>query len=282
MSKLFLCSFLLSQLLCAQFSPPIQNFKPRQYSGENQNWSITQDNSGKLYFANNHHLLEYNGVSWKSYESPNNSVLRSLLAVDNKVYTGCFMEFGYWQRDNKGILHYTSLAQQVKDQIIEDEQFWNIYAVENQILFQSLSRIYSFNTKTKRIAIIDAEAEVPNLFQVGNQLLLHQKNKGFFEVNKIGAQQLINIDAATKEDIIGKFDRNDATYFIQKNGKIKQLKSSSLRTVDFSFISLPKNIAIYSTYQLSNGNLVLGSISHGVFLVDFKNQTCSKIDRVRD
>jgi hypothetical protein len=54
---------------------------------------ISQDQNHYVFFANNEGLLEYNGSNWKLYPSPNE--IRSVKVIDNKVYTGSYMEFGF-------------------------------------------------------------------------------------------------------------------------------------------------------------------------------------------
>jgi hypothetical protein len=39
---------------------------------------------------------EYNGSNWELYPSPNETILRSVKVIGKKVYTGGYMEFGYW------------------------------------------------------------------------------------------------------------------------------------------------------------------------------------------
>jgi AraC family chitin signaling transcriptional activator len=80
----------------AQEIPPIQSFSPEMYNAENQNWAISQSDNKYIYVANNIGLLEFNGALWKLYETPNQTILRSVKAVGNRIYTGCYMEFGYW------------------------------------------------------------------------------------------------------------------------------------------------------------------------------------------
>jgi hypothetical protein len=55
----------------------------------------SQDQNHYVFFANNEGLLEYNGSNWKLYPSPNETIIRSVKVIDNKVYTGSYMEFGF-------------------------------------------------------------------------------------------------------------------------------------------------------------------------------------------
>jgi hypothetical protein len=98
----------------AQQLPPIVKYSKDIYNAGIQNWMISQDNQRFMYFANNEGLLEYNGSKWILYPSPNETIIRSVKCINDKVYTGAFMEFGYWQRAANGELFYTSLSKSIK------------------------------------------------------------------------------------------------------------------------------------------------------------------------
>jgi hypothetical protein len=112
------------------------------------------DKNQFVYFANNEGLLEYNGSNWTVYPSPNETIIRSVKVVDDKIYTGCYMEFGFWKRKPNGLLEYTSLSSKIKNKLIEDEHFWNIINLDQWVLFQSFNRIYVYNTKEKTFQFI--------------------------------------------------------------------------------------------------------------------------------
>ena len=150
---LFYCRilfFLMPFLVAAQELPPIVKYSPSVYGAGNQNWMIAQDQNRFVFFANNEGLLEYNGSNWTLYPSPNETIIRSVKVIGNKIYSGCFMEFGYWIRSSDGQLKYHSLSHKIKDKILDDEQFWNIHHYEQWVDFQSLNRINNYETKTKK------------------------------------------------------------------------------------------------------------------------------------
>ena len=92
-------------------NPVVKNFSKSDYSADNQNWSVAEDSEGIIYMANNKGLLEFDGISWKLYPSPNGNIIRCV-AVDknNRIYTSGFRELGYWERNTTGALKYTSLT----------------------------------------------------------------------------------------------------------------------------------------------------------------------------
>ena len=140
----------LTTFVCsAQEHPPVMAYNPENYGAQNQNWSISQTTDQIMYFANNSGLLEYDGMNWNNYPVPDNSIVRSVKAVGNQIYTGSYMDFGVWERNTKGILEYTSLVQKLGIELAEDEQFWDIIKLDDWLIFQSLSRIYLVNEQAK-------------------------------------------------------------------------------------------------------------------------------------
>ena len=92
----------------AQEIPPIQQYKSKISFAGNQNWMISQDDKGTLFTANNKGLLQFRGTDWKLNTSPNQSIIRSVKVIDDKICVGSYMDFGFWERSSNGCLLYTS------------------------------------------------------------------------------------------------------------------------------------------------------------------------------
>ena len=102
---LLLLLFTLPHLrTAAQVLPPVVNYPPDTYRAGPQNWGMAQDENGFLFVANNDGLLEFDGARWRFYPSPNESILRGVAAIGERVYTGGYREFGYWERTARGRL----------------------------------------------------------------------------------------------------------------------------------------------------------------------------------
>ena len=112
-------------MVTGQELPPIVNYKPVDYNAESQNWDITQSQDKVMFFANNAGLLEFNGSTWNVYQNPNHSIMRSVLAVENRIYSGCYMDLGYWERNSDGRMIYTSLLSKLGGKIITDISHYN-------------------------------------------------------------------------------------------------------------------------------------------------------------
>jgi len=97
---IFLCCYLFQSTIISQNIqengyPLINNYSPKEYGADTQNWAIMQDERGIMYFGNNLGLLEYDGSDWKLYPLPNNSTVRSLALGENgKIYAGGVGDLG--------------------------------------------------------------------------------------------------------------------------------------------------------------------------------------------
>ncbi len=251
----------------SQEIPPIQNYSSIDYGAEKQNWNISQSEDKIIYVANNSGLLEFNGASWKLYAKPNQTIIRSVNCIENKVYTGSYMEFGYWEKNAQLGLTYTSLSEKIKDKLIEEE-FWNIVNYDNFILFQSLNRIYVYNTLDNSFKIISSKSNLPKIFKVNNSIYFQVLSEGLYEIEK-GNPKLISSQAVFKQSILVNifvsFDKK-IVFQTDSNGFF-YLKDEVLQPWEVSMNEELSSQSVYSSTQLSDGSLVIGTISKGAYIV---------------
>ncbi|WP_240740180.1 helix-turn-helix and ligand-binding sensor domain-containing protein [Flagellimonas allohymeniacidonis] len=264
--RLFL--FFFSFGLCSQELPPIQNFAPSEYKGENQNWAISQSQEKTIFVANNKNLLEFNGAEWTAYPSPNETVIRSVRVIGDKVFTGCYMEFGYWDRNAFGMLEYTSISDQLDIEFIPDEEFWNILDIGDYIIFQSKNRIYIYNTADASVFTIDSINTLPKIFNVGQSIYFQRFNEGIFKIQG-GTDILVFADPAILEDeVVGIFQDNDNLLILTRRKGFFKTEGGALVKWDISADNLLSNVNVYSSMRLQDQGFALGTISNGLLLLD--------------
>ncbi|WP_431122115.1 triple tyrosine motif-containing protein [Flagellimonas flava] len=264
----------------SQELPPIQTFAPSDYSGENQNWAISQASDGFIYVANNHSLLEFNGVDWKKYATPNGSVIRSIKVVEDKIYIGCYMEFGYWSKNPKGELVYTTLKNQLSEPFLEDEEFWNIVTVEDRILFQSLNRIYIYNLVEKNFRIIDAEAEKAQIFNLDSGVYFQRKNKGIFKISDAEPDLVTKNVQLKDKTVVGLFEQANELIYLTEDAKLLRSQPNGELVPWNTGVGLDlSSLNIYSSLQLRDGSIVLGTISNGIYQISKEGKLLLRIDQ---
>ena len=264
---LFKLLLFLSSVYCVgQQLPPIVKYSKDVYGAGIQNWMISQDNHRFMYFANNEGLLEFNGSKWILNPSPNETIIRSVKCINDKIYTGSFMEFGYWQRAINGQLSYTSLSNSIKDKINDDEQFWGIFPFDNWILFQSLEKIYAFNTKTKSFTIINPNSTINKAFKTANGIYF-QTTKGLYEIDQGKSKLFLSNDIINQNKLINIFDTNEGLILVTQKQGIFNYKNGVLSKFSTNVDVEIQQSNIYSSQMLSDESIALGSISNGIFIL---------------
>lgn len=248
----------------AQELPPVEIYLPKQYGAENQNWSISQSKEKYIYIANNKGLLEFNGAKWQLYPSPNQTIMRSVNVVNNRIYTGCYMEFGYWQRNDIGILDYKSLSQSLNIPLIEDEQFWSIIDIDDWVLFHSLNRIYIYNIKTNDYKIIYSETTITKIYKVDESIYFQKINDGIYKIQN-GKELLITDNVIVRNnEVVNIFNHNNKLLIETRQDGFYVFEKNNLIKWDIPANSLLSKISVYNSIKLKDNSFTLGTISNGI------------------
>ncbi len=251
----------------AQQLPPIVKYPSSIYNAGNQNWMISQDKHQFLFFANNDGLLEFNGTNWNLYPSPNETITRSVKVVGDRIYTGCYMEFGYWVREANNKLKYNSLSDKIKSKIIDDEQFWNILNYEQWVIFQSLNQIYIYDTKTQKFSIIPSSKGILKSFQVDNAIYFQVANDGLFEIEN-GKQKLISNHPILKNNkIVSIFSTDEGLLLQTQYSGFYKLIAGNVAKFATEVDSEIASSSVYSSQQLSDKGFAIGTVSNGIFVI---------------
>ena len=262
---IYVLILLYSCISFAQELPPILKYTPKIYNADNQNWMISQSDDAHIYIANNKGLLEYNGAQWNLYKSPNETIMRSVKVIDDKIYTGCYRNFGSWIRNDKGILEYTSLSDQSGIEMLEDEQIWNIIHLDKWVLFQSLDRIYSYHTQTKTFKTIEASHTITKLYKIEGELFFQVLNEGLYSIEN-GEKMLVSDNAVLRNNrIVGLFPRGNQKLILTRNGNWFAYDENGLTALQLPYQQQYKQKSVYTSIQLSDGSFILGTISKGIF-----------------
>ena len=164
---------LTSLAVSAQEHPPVMSYTPDSYGAQNQNWSISQTSDQTMYFANNSGLLEFDGMNWNLYPVPNNSIVRSVKAIDNLIYTGSYMDFGVWKRNKKMKINKTK--KQLKDLLSEVENVSITIANEMFPEFKGKLKDFVPLTKEQRNKVYKAYSDKNNKPMMNEQFTQMQK-----------------------------------------------------------------------------------------------------------
>ena len=271
--------FLLTVALSfGQEIPPIKAFTSKNYQAGNQNWSITQDTQNNLFFANNEGLLHYDGNNWTLYNSPNKTIMRSVLAIGERIYSGCYMEFGYWEKDNTGHYQYTSISKDIAGRLVEDEQFWSIQQVDDLVLFQSLDRIYIYNTRTATIETVPTPG-IFKMYRQGNTFYFQDNALDFYRIDQQLAQPTQDLSDFDKDRVVALFPTGTGTLMLSQTSGFYRLTPEGYTPWPTALDTMASDLRVYAAIQLENGNFAIGTVAYGLMILDSQGNLLTQFNQ---
>jgi DNA-binding CsgD family transcriptional regulator len=184
MIRLIVMGYFLAGCLApglAQYTPRLRNFQPSEYAAQNQNWSVAQSTEGWIYVGNNGTLMEFDGTRWRHFAMPEKQSVRAVACGrDGQIFCGGFAEFGFWKRDEKGRLTYTSLSSRLGENMIEREEIWHILVLPDAVLFQSFSMMYKYDYQ--KLVPVKPPGAIMFAQMVNNRVVVPVIDRGLYEL----------------------------------------------------------------------------------------------------
>ncbi|MGL2994971.1 LuxR C-terminal-related transcriptional regulator [Flavobacterium sp. TSSA_36] len=272
--------FLLLVVFCGsaqELLPFVENYDKSNFKGDNQVWDVTQGQDKAMYFANNHFLLRYNGVIWEKYQLPNKTVIRSVFADQDRIYCGSYKEFGYWKRSHGKMTYYSiSKRQQAFDEQ-DNEEIWKIFKAKERIYFQSFNNL--FWTEKGQLQKITFPFLISYCYVIEDQIYVATVGHGIF---KLKGKQLQKIPGweALENNVIHGLQKKDNQWFVftHKNG-VFVTQNNKLVPWNAPLNAVLKAANINKAKLVSNDKMLVGSMTQGVFLYDFKSETYQNMNR---
>lgn len=260
--------------------PGVVHFTDKDFEAGVQNWMITQDSLGILYFANTDGLLTYNGHDWHLYPLPNKTLVRSLvIGAGGKIYTGGQDEIGYYFPAADGKLRYHSLKEYLPANKRRFADVWNAGIMGNRLYFRCTDRIMAIDTakQGRKTVVYPAPSEWVFMACVKGKVFAQDRNQGLLKYQD-GKWKTVWAAKAIKNQVITAIlETGDKGYLITTlKGGAFILKAGNLRP-----LPLPSYIAaahIYAAANINGSEFALGTTSGGVFIINTHGQVHRHFD----
>jgi ligand-binding sensor domain-containing protein/DNA-binding CsgD family transcriptional regulator len=274
-------NFTFCQLNNQLGAPFIKNFTEEEIKNNLTIYDISQNTNGEMYFATPAGLLEYDGIRWKSYTYQLESDLRSVFYKDDQhIYTSGHGGFGYWSKNSKDILEYTSLFfKQPKKEAPLLPTFFRIKEIKGKILFQTFQQIYIYDPITNAIETIDAYRGFNVLFSSKGRAFIQDSELGLFEIKNKDRISIIG-KLANQLHITGVFIQSPNTFLIvSKNKGIWTWEDGKLVKNDWAVNSLLEKYLVNDVQEFGSDQLIIGTVRNGVYIVSHQGEVLLHIEK---
>ncbi len=259
--------------------PFIKNYPKSVYNAGTQNWGISQDRNGFMYFANNEGVLMFDGLHWDLLEVSNAKPVRSILTdSDNHIYVGLLNDFGLLKENDGGELYYKSLRYLLPPGTRDFDDVWKIYEIPRGIVFQTYE--YLFILKDSQIDIVRPEKKFHFSFNVNGRLFLHEPGMGVFEYINDHIMKPAWSDLLKDREIWAILPEEDDGLLICTSGSgIYKYENEVLRRWDTPADSFVQKYKLYSAKKIKDNCFAFGTILNGLLIADHSGNILQQINR---
>jgi GAF domain-containing protein len=267
----------LAQLSKEKGFPLITNYSFKEYGADGQNWAILQGDQGKMYFGNNRGLLEFDGISWRLYQVPNQSVIRSLTHGDSsKIYAGGVGDLGFFQADKAGKLVYHSLLNLIPRENRDFADVWEADKVNDKVYFNTAKYVLIWDIQKKDFTVITSEKGFHRQFKVNDKIYWREWGKGIGKVQGDSIVLLKGGEAFAEERtyVMLPFPDNDTnSLLVTRNKGLFKYDGQQFTPFPTEADQFVKENLIYLPGTLlQDGNFLLGTLSGGGVVIDLQGK----------
>lgn len=270
-----LLTFSVKASVGAEGNPFVRYYHPLDYMGYSQNWYITQDSDGILYFANGDGILEFDGQDWKMHKVGNHNTPTCMLIEDGIIWVGAKAEIGFLSAKNGKGKKYTSLTNLLPEEAQDFGFVTRIARMGKYLYFGTSDKTFIWDNKQFSVLYHSPQS---SLQKVKDMLFLYDHEKGLMLLT--GKTQLaIEGGEFFKEKVI----RDILPYDAERYLIITRYQGIFVVSFDFSVIYAPRLIienklisetynkasadVIYQTIQLSGDRYAFATMLGGTYLM---------------
>lgn len=248
--------------------PFVQNFSAKDYSANSQNFQVTQDNRGVLYFANFAGVIEFDGINWRNIPTENGYRVTSINTDKyGKVFVGGFGEFGYLEVNENGKMIFKKLIENKSTKSDSSKIVYNTKNTKETIL---LGLITDTTELKEKIPL-----EIKNVLIDKNNTVFFVTEKGIisFQDNQVDIYYAANIGKRERK-IVSSQILNNNLYISHNDNSVLKINNKDKKN-----IVIDKNATDFYTISFMiqvDDEILIGSGKSGFYIL--KNDTIHNAD----
>ncbi|MCU0391416.1 MAG: ATP-binding protein [Thermoflexibacter sp.] len=260
--------------------PFIQHYTSENTPPLSNVFAILQNQKGQVYVSGANDLCIYNGATWEVISSISTTIRTIAEDKDGTIWVGTIAGFGYLQENSVGKRTYISLS----DQLPENEKIlptaWQIHTTKYGIYVCTQKFIFLFQKdihgKYQKITSFPAKDNYIFTFKVEDKIYITEANEAETQntLRYIENQKIETLYTDTTRFVILIFDilkhtENAILLITERKGiyvfdlNTKELKPYPTLIDDVLSTSFP-----YCAIRLKNGNIAIGTVYNGIFIID--------------
>lgn len=249
----------------------VRNYSRSEIKAGIQNWSIQQNVNGKMYFANNSGLLEFDGVYWRNFPISNDGLVRSInINEEGIIYAGGFNEIGYYQKDENEFYNFHSIKNFIPENSLDFDEVWKIASHPDGVIFQSFSQLMIYHQN--KIKVIPAYSNFHLSYFVNNNFYVNDMKQGLLRFAMGKLFPLKGAESLKGKEIWGIIDEDDQLLISTNSDGVFIYDGNTLTPWETEINNFLKTNQIFCSYKTKSGILAFGTIQNGLVLTNIHGE----------
>jgi len=255
--------------------PTVQNHNVKEYKAGAQNWDIEYYN-GHIYFGNNDGLLTFNGNFWQTYQTPNETIIRSVCISDSGlIYVGAQNELGYFRTSASGGLTYHNI---LKDSSPDFDEIWFLEDIDDEIIFGNKQNL--FVVKNDSIEQIKGVTDVQYITKINNSIWVKSIGENLKRIYNGKLLDIENTEILTDKKIVDIcIGFNDHIIIATSKNGIFLYKNNQVKIWETNCDNFLKEKQISTLSYSVNHGLIVGTYLGGIANINEEGKTILHIDK---
>lgn len=260
--------------------PDIINISTTNFGMDASNWDIVRDRRGILYVGNTDGVLAYDGETWRLTASPNYTPAFSLdIGADGRVYVGVHQGFGRIEQNADGRDTIILFSETLPADKRPGGQVFETHAIGDRVYFADESSLFEWDGKKVHRLFSDighlrvrsaddrlfVQTAERGLLELQHGRLQPVPGAGFFKDKEERISCILPVDGGRLF-----FATRKAGFLFYQDGMFVPAWSPDISA------RLPRDLTRGAL--LSDGTFALGTVSHGLWIVDKNGTVVSVLD----
>jgi serine phosphatase RsbU (regulator of sigma subunit) len=282
-------------------TPLMKSYGMQMTQGAEYNWCITKDKFGVVYIGNDDNMvIRYDGSRWSTVpiKRKDATIVRAIGADENGIlYIGGPNEFGYIEPDSSGPRRYVTLtdrlpkAANVTSSAVSDAEWalkkgssdfsigeiLSLVVKDSRVYYLSARSLFIYDSVADSLSYVNLRElgyrQFVRIFLIDDRILLADNNAGIFEYREGKLIQPPGGDFFRRKMCLSILPFKENSVLVGTIGNGVYTYNYETGVIDSSFVQRKvfnklKELQIYCGVRLMTGEIVYGTLTDGVVILD--------------
>lgn len=258
-------------------TPNIRNYPKTQYNGGTQNWDISQDDKGFMYFANNNGIMRFDGFHWDFLDLSIPLPVRSVFVDSkNRIFVGAIDNFGILELDDAGQYKFKSLRYLIKEDVGFSD-VWRIHETKQGIVFQAFEKLFIYHNN--QISVYSPKEKYRFSFSINGRFFVQEYKYGLYEYLNGYFEKVPWSTPLANEEILSMQELGENIILIGTVGGFYKYDHGVLTKWNTEVNNLIQTNKLFSFASVIGNYLAFGTILNGVIISDINGNVIQHLTR---